>query len=412
MSRRRVWLCSVVLVSACGAQKPRPEQAAEEQAAREAKAAALAALFERENAALPTQPVASSDGAVQAELETSGAPTIALRDDVYEIAAPFVADQALHCVVTKEARDTGDVIRVLSAATLSKAAPQHEWVDVHADHVDGWGYVIGRAKYVVEGKGGKLMGDYKVAASTRGDTTALCLLDVPGYYQSFERAARSFFGSLQTAANRAQALASEESITRAQVAGKLASITREAHYKKGKTVEHSSFTTELMIGPDGRLQTSDDGNHVTYQRGRLEKGKYASNVAGELEHSLELSAKGKSYQVSGTVQDAPVQAEFVVKEGLPDRARVLSAFCSVRKGKKRRVELSEFEPSLSPVAATPYVLEKASAAPAEVVATLGAQGGVKMALELDEECDVLRGTVELGGTTLSLERLFQVKRKR
>jgi len=403
----------VLLMTACAAPKPaavRPASESAEVPPKETEAAILSAeqALARELDTLPIRDVVVPGGAFTSQLETAGIPEVSLEDGYVQLRAPF-GDSELSCVVYLEAKDLGEVIRLMTDATLAKVAAQHNWVDVHGDQVGGWGYLLGRATYLFESDKGKLLGDFKIAASVRGNATVVCLLDAPGYYASFERALRTFLGSLDVAADRELEKPARLSITRTQVRGRLLGMSRDEHLNNEEGAALRSYSTRLVIGQEGKLQTSDVASGQVYdKKGVLQSGSYVTVTNGEVEYEIELARDGKVYRVAGTLDGKPLVAEFKVEGGIRDSRQSNAQVCLVRDGKKNEALIYSYVPSVEPLKASTTRIVKSSSADADVVATLGEGDAATIRGRLDNECDLARGVIAVGGGSIELERLFLV----
>lgn len=397
---------------ACAAPKPAtvsPSSGADPSKAGDKPFDVQAALA-RELETLPSQSVSAPGGVLVAQMETSGKPTASIEDGFVHVRAPF-GESEFACVVYSEAKDLGEVIRIMADATLGEAAPQHSWIDVHGDQVHGWGYLLARATYVVESEKGKLLGDFKIGASVRGNATAVCLLDTAGHYASFERAVRTFLGSLDVAANRDLEPASRESIARTQVKGRMLGISRHEHIKNADGQVSRSYSTRLTIDKDMKLQTSDSASGEVFDaQGVLQSGSYMSVAAGKVEYEVELALDGKAYQVSGTVDDKPTSGAFKVDGGIRDSAQSNAQVCQMRDGKKSEAVIYSYVPSVEPLKASVTRVVKSTAADADVVATLG-EGDAAAVIHgrLDAECDLERGVIKVGAGAVEIERLYLAK---
>jgi hypothetical protein len=400
-----------VLLAACAGQKSGAKSAADtETPSDEAKAAGIdvEALLAKELDPQATHPVAAADGSFKATLEATTPPQVTAGEGFTQIAAPL-GEFPLMCFVYAGAKDAGEVIRVMVENTLAKAAPKHQFVDVRGDQVKGWGYVAARAHYLVDSPQGKMVGDFKIAASVKNDTTVLCLLDAPGLYGTFERALQGFLGSFEVKKGKKQPKPLEASITRGQMAGRLVTISRSYETRQGKGKVVSKFSTSLAIGAEGVLATSDDASTETFTRGALESGTYASQSGGRMQYSLQLKKENKSYKVAGTVQDKPVAAEFPAEAGFLDGDRENAEVCKVRDGKAPQVSLVDYSPDVDPIHPSTTLIEKNGTPDGDVKARLsGAEGG-ELLMRLDEKCDLAGGTMKLGPVSMEIERLWQEK---
>jgi hypothetical protein len=416
MPRRALSLAAIVWCAACAGSAKTTEPATASSAGdetaphTEAPKVDLEALLGREIEPLPVHEVSTADGSLKAKMEASAAPLVTPGEGFVQLIAPL-GEHALQCFVYPTAKDAGEVLRLLSDGTLKEAAPEHRWVDVHGNHAAGWPYIVARAHYWVNAPEGKLIGDYKIAVSVRGQTTATCLMDAPGHYKSFERALGVFLSSLDSAQNRELPKISRAEVTRTRIDGRMVGMSQSVSMRDGKDTITRRWSTQMYIGPDGSLHTSDEASTETYRKGMLESGTYASASMGELAYSLELSLTKQKYQVKGTVQDKPITAEFEVKGGFLDSERSNALACEVHHGKKPRVEMLEYTPSANPTGPTPFVVEKSQVPEADLLATVGEKQAAQMLMRVDEECEVEKGTLKIGAVSLELERLWHAKDK-
>ena len=326
-----------------------------------------------------------------------------------QINAPL-AEHALMCFVYPSAKDAGEVVRYMVENTLAKAAPQHQWVDVRADQVKGWGYVAARAHYLVDSPDGKLLGDFKIAASAHQDTTLVCVLDAPGLYATFERSLRGMLGSLQVKKGSSPKPVGM-SILRGQIPGRLVTLERKYQLKKGNSKMALSYSTTLAITPDGRLSTSDDASAETYAKGSLESGMYASATDGQAQYNLALTRENKSYKVSGTLQNRPVASEFSAEPAFLDNDRSSAEVCKVRNGKQPQVTLVNYSPDVDPLRPSAMLVEKSATPEGDVRLTRQGVSDAQMFVHLDKKCDIEGGTVKVGAVSVQLERIWHDKPK-
>lgn len=421
--RRRVMcslLCLGLFASAgCGGGEPATTMAPEakpaassggEQAAAPPKAEApppvdVAAMFAAEQAQQSIHLLSTPDGKLKARIEATTTPTVALEDGFVMITAPN-GPTAVQCFAYPERKDTAEVLRILADSTVGKAAPQHRWVDVHGDQTAGWPYLVARAHYFVESPNGKMVGDFKIAASSRGETTLACLFDAPGHYASFERIVRGLLESLDTAENRERKEPMKAEITRTQLPGRMVSLSSNEKHKDGAAQVVYTYEAMLTVGPEGSLATSDDASTVTYRKGRVEKATYAQANHGEIDYSLELVSKKDLYTVTGTVQDKPFTTEFTVKGGLPDSERENAAACEVHRGKKPSNEVLGYIPDADPSVPTPMRFEKSPDPANHLRLLLGKLEGLTMDVTVDADCEMLKGTLRAGEVAIEIERLW------
>jgi hypothetical protein len=397
----------VVFVAACPP-KPAPKPAPAASAAPAApKPFDVAGAFAQELEQQPNHEVAAADGSFKATLEASSPPQVTPGEGLTSLSAPLEKATST-CFVYPQLKDVGELVRLLVAESLDKAAPNHEWIDVHGDQVAGWGYVMARARYVVDGPKGKLVGDYKIAASARDKTTVACLLDAPGLYATFERQLRGLLGSLQVAAGSPKP--AEASITRAQVPGKLVVMSRSAKNVKGNGTASVTYSSSLAIGEGGALVTSDDASTQTFVRGRLDAGSYASFSGGQLLYNVQVERHHKKYRVSGTVKGSPASGEFRVEQDIMDSARENAEVCKVRDGKQPEVRLFQYDPSGDPLQVKTTLIQKSPSPEGDVVAKAeGGTSGGELFVKLDETCDLASGTLKAGDLTMQLERMWHEK---
>jgi hypothetical protein len=406
------FLC--LAIGACAGHKSGAKSAAEaETPASEAKAAGIdvEALLAKELDQQAIHPVVAADGSFKAKLEASSPPEVTVTEGgVAQISAPL-GEYPLMCFVYDGAKDTGEVIRVMVENTLQKAAPHHQFVDVRGDQVEGWGYVVARAHYLIDSPKGKMVGDFKIAASVKNETTVMCLLDAPGLYGTFERALRGFLGTLDVKKAKKLPKPSEVSITRGQMPGHIVTISRSYETKQGGKRIVAKFTTSLSLGAEGTLGTSDDASTEIFTKGALDSGTYASQSGGHMEYSLTLKKENKSYKVAGTVQDKPVAAEFPAEAGFLDNDKSNAEVCKVRDGKAPSVSLVDYSPDLDPIHPSTTVIEKNGTPDGDVKMRLQGAEGAEMLMRLDEKCDLAGGTMKLGPVSMEIERLWHEKPK-
>lgn len=398
----------LLAASACAGHKSGAKSAADaETPSDEARAAGIdvETLLARELDPQATHPVAAADGSFKATLEATTPPQVTAGEGFTQLAAQL-GEYPLMCFVYAGAKDAGEVIRVMVENTLAKAAPKHQFVDVRGDQVEGWGYVAARAHYLVDSPQGKVVGDFKIAASVKSETTVMCLLDAPGLYATFERTLRGFLGSLQVKKAKKQPKPSEVSITRGQMPGRLVTISRSYETKQGKAKVVSKFSTSLSIGAEGTLATSDDASTETFTKGALESGTYASQASGHMLYNLQLKKQNKSYKVAGTVQDKPVAAEFPAEAGFFDADRESAEMCKVRDGKAPQVALVDYSPDVDPIRPSTTLIEKNGTPDGDVKARLQGAQGAELVMRLDDKCDLAGGTMKLGPVSLEIERLW------
>jgi hypothetical protein len=408
---RRIFTVFVLtLVGACAARKPAAQSAPPSTTAQAQEAGIdTQALLAVELEPQKTHPVVATDKSFKATLEASSAPQVVAGEGYQQITAPL-GEHALVCIVYPGAKDAGELLRVMVENTLTKAAPNHQWVDVRGDQEKGWGYVAARAHYLVDGPKGKLLGDFKIATSVREETTVVCLLDAPGLYGTFERTLRGFLGSLAVK-KQVKPKPAEASITRGQIPGRMVNIDRTYHLNKGKTKVALKFSTMLAINPEGKLAISDGASAEVYAKGALESGQYASLSDGHALYNIALARENQTYKVSGTMQDKPVASEFSADTVLLDRERSTAEICKVRNGKLPQVALADYNPESDPLRPSTTVFEKNGTPDGDVRLTTPGAANTQMFMRLDKQCEIAGGVVKVGTISVELERLWQQKGK-
>lgn len=354
--------------------------------------------------------ISTPDGKVKGRIEATTTPTVTVEDGFVAITAPNGPSE-VECITYPERKDTAEMLRVLADSTLGQAAPQHQWVDVHGDQVAGWPYFIARAHYLLDTPKGKVAGDFKIAASSLGETTVACLYDAPGHYASFERVVRSLLETLDTAENRELEKPLEAEITRTRLAGRMVSLSLNEKHKDGAAELVQSYDATLTIGPEGTLATNDDAKTETFRKGRLESGTYAQSEHGQLDYALELASKKDLYTVKGTLQDKPFNAEFTVAGGLPDGQRGDAVACAVHHGKKPNGEIFGYLPDADPSAPTSMRFEKSPDPTSHLRVSLGKEQGIVMDVTVDGDCEMTKGTLRAGEVAIEIERLWIHEKK-
>lgn len=390
------------------------ETAGEEQPAAaaepEAPKADIAALFAQEQAQQSIHLISTADGKLRAQIEAATTPSIEPADGFVVITAPN-GPTAIQCFAYPERKDTAEVLRVLAATTLGKVAPEHQWVDVHGDQAGGWPYVVARAHYLVSTPQGKMAGDFKIASSSRGATTVACLYDAPGHYATFERVVRGLLETLDTAENRGLKKPLQADIMRTRLPGRMVSLAFHEKHKEGNAEVVEGYDATLTIGPEGGLETSDDASNETYRKGRLESGTYAATKEGAIDHMLKIASKKDLYTVEGTVQEKEFKAEFTVAGGLPDPKRSDAVVCEVHKGKRPKGELLSYMPEADPSAPTPMTFEKSADPASDLRMSLGKTGAMVVDVTVDDECELIKGTMNAGGVAIEIEQIWSSKSK-
>jgi hypothetical protein len=370
----------------------------------------IAALFAQEQAQQSVHLISTADGKLRAQIEAATTPTVEPADGFVVITAPN-GPTAIQCFAYPERKDTAEVLRVLAASTLGKAAPEHQWVDVHGDHANGWPYVIARAHYLVSTPQGKMAGDFKIASSSRGATTVACLYDAPGHYATFERVVRGLLETLDTAENRAEPKPLEAEITRTRLAGRMVSLSLHEKHKEGNAEVVEGYDASITIGPEGGLETNDDASTETYRKGRLESATYAQSKEGAIDYMLELASKKDLYTVAGTVQEKPFKADFAVAGGLPDPKRSDAVVCDVHRGKKPSGELLSYIPDADPSGPTPMTFEKSPTPGSHLRMSLGKMGAMVVDVTVDDDCEMVKGSMNAGGVAIEIERIWTDENK-
>lgn len=400
----------LTLAGACAGHKPKAEAPPPSTTDQAAQAGIdTQALLATELEPQTVHPVVAGDGSFKAKVEASSAPQVAMGEGFVQVTAPL-GEHALMCFLYPSAKDTGELVRFMVENTLKKAAPEHQWVDVRADQEKGWGYVAARAHYLVDSPKGKLLGDFKIAASVRQETSVVCVLDAPGLYGTFERTVRGFLGSLQVK-KAGSPQPSAVSIIRGQVPGRMVSLERTYQMRKGKNKVALSFSTTLAITPEGRLSTSDGASAEVFAKGALESGQYASASDGQASYNLALTRENKSYKVSGTLQNKPVASEFSAEPAFLDGDRSSAEICKVRSGKQPQLSLVDYSPDFDPLHPSTTLIEKNSTPDGDVRLTRPGANDAQMFVRLDKKCDLEGGTMRMGAISVQLERLWHEKPK-
>jgi hypothetical protein len=406
--RTRFACTFLALAAACGGPKPAAQTAESTQAAQvEAPAVDIRALLAAEIEPQALQPVAAADGSFKATLEASSPPEVIPKDGLTMVQAELGAGPML-CFVYLDIRDIGELVGQ-AAQTSFDDGTRHEWVDVHGDQVEGSGYVIGRAHYL--GDENKL-GDLKVGAAASSQATLLCMHDGPGQYASFERVLRGFISTLEVAAPQ-EPVPLGRTITRAQIPGKMVTITRTFALNQGKERVNHSYSATLALGAKGELAVAEDGSMETFEKGTLKSGRYISADGGQLKYQIALERDEKSYKISGTVENKPMASEFPVDPaGFLDEERRSAQICKVRDGKLPRFAMVDYDPDSDPLGPSTGIYEKNDTADGELKLRIeGQTDGAEVFLKLDDACDPAGGTVKAHGVTVQVERLFHEKAK-
>jgi hypothetical protein len=398
-------LLGVFVIACAGAKPPAQTPASAAPAESEAPRADVEALLAAEIEPQPQQPVAAADGSFRASLESTKPPEIAAKDGLTMVQGqlgegPFV------CLVYLDVRDIGELVGH-AAETSFGGGTRHEWVDVHGDQIQGSGYLMGRAHYLAEDN---KLGDLKVGAAASSQATLLCIHDGPGQYASFERALRGFISTLEVAAH-AEPQPIDRTITRAQVPGKMVTITRSFAVAQGKERVSHSYSATLALGAKGELAIAEDGSMETFEKGTLKSGRYISADGGQLKYQIALERDKKTYKISGTLDEKPIASEFPVDPaGFLDEEQRTAQVCKVRDGKLPRFALVDYDPDSDPLHPSTGIYEKNDTPDGELKLRIeGQDGGAEVFLKLDEACEPAGGTVKAGGMTVQVERIFHEK---
>lgn len=408
-----------LLASACGsAPEAKPQAAAEqtstsgsEEAAaarsKEDASAAVRALLAREVEAIPVREFKTGDDSVSGAMESSTDPVVTVQEGYIQVNGGPLGGGPVQCFIYPESKDPGALIQIMVEATLTanKAIVRHQWVHVRAGQSSGWPYVLAQAHYLVDTPEGAKLGDYKIAASSKSETTVVCLHDVPGYLNSFERVFAGFTGSLDTASNRADVVPLRSSITRTGIGNRIAGIARHERFEaEGGGEVLISSTVSLSIGPDGSLKSDDSAESVTVRDGIVQSGTYALATRGELDYELELTRTKTGYHVVGTVQGKQITAEIPMKDGIADSDTQDAQACQIMAGKVESVSAPSYEPSMNPVGITTLEVTRSKREGYHLAADIG---GLQMHMEVDADCDMIRGIADLGPVTMTVQRLWK-----
>lgn len=411
-----LWLAVAVAWTGCAAKAgpasaPTGDSSGGEQPSAGLSKQALEAMLAEELAEQPIHELSSPDGSVRARIEASATPTVTPGEGLVTIVAPF-GSAPVQCMVFPERKDAADMVRLMVDATLAKVAPQHQWVEVHGDQVRGWPYLIGRAHYLAETERGKLFGDFKIASSTRGATSVVCVHDSPGHYAGFERVLRSLLDTLDSASSRALELLDEIEITRTRIPGRMVSMSvHELTLVKGARMI-AAYEHTISIGAQGTLISSDDVSVRTYRKGLLQSATFVQASRGEIDYQLELNAGKKNhYSVTGTLQAKPFSAELDVPGGLLDDVKTDAIVCGVARGKKPTADMLDYAPDADPSAPTAMHFEKSQNAELPLHVTMGKDGAIQMDAALDDECKFRKAAIAMGEISIELERLWIEKPK-
>lgn len=367
--------------------------------------AAIEAAMKRELEPLKKHSFEAPSGTWKGKVEAVTAPTLAHEDGRVTLVADLGIDSPLHCTVHDDDIDAGHTFAAILEA-IDEDGDIQSVQPYDLQSLQGEPAMFVRAYYVVVEGGQKKLGEFKVMVAPGEERSAVCMLDVVGYTESFKRVTLGLVESY--GARKAQKKGDRLELWKVTI-GKLTvgyeQYRAEPVGKKGWKVIETS-TTLLPTAPN-RVRANDDIRVMLLDReGRLTQGTYASAIDGQLELQIELERAGAGYHYEGRFKGKPIDGSIDRKElfsqpiALPPVARRVA-----KTGKADSLELAEYHPGIDPTQATivSYELEP-TANGSEARSQLGS---LRMRLTADKDGSLRRWATSIAGAELSAERIYE-----
>jgi hypothetical protein len=80
--------------------------------------------------------------------------------------------------------------------------------------------------------------------------------------------------------------------------------------------------------------------------------------------------------------------------------------CDVHRGKKPTGELLSYIPDADPSAPTPMTFEKSTVPGSHLRMSLGKMGAMVVDVTVDDDCEMVKGSMNAGGVAIEIERIW------
>jgi hypothetical protein len=247
-------------------------------------------------------------------------------------------------------------------------------------------------------------GQCKLALGLHRSRPIVCMHDVPGYTESFEKGARAIFGSYHVDDEK---LPIAVSIGVAHVGTLPIGFSHESveQLDDGRT-EYTSITAQIVPRSATDLLISDDLEVTIVAKSQLVEGRYVgADLRGEKMNLTLQRSRGEEYRVSGTVDEKPIAATLRAKQGLPGpdatSTRLKQQFQSHRPFSFTQ---AEYHPGLDPTGVIPVSYSRTQADPIDVMHV--GLGQLELTATVDEQGEERRSEIKAGSQTILFERIY------
>lgn len=259
-------------------------------------------------------------------------------------------------------------------------------------------------RYQKQSDKGALAGQLKLALGLHDMRPVVCAHDVPGYTQTFEAVARTLFANYRVDGEEHP---TATNISVAKVGEMPIGFTRDTirDFADGRSVS-LSISAEIVPRSAVEVMVSDEAEGLVIRGSKILEGHYfQSDLHGKRMDLKLTSDEGNRYRVAGKFGAKPLEADFVIKGGLPSpEATRLRLQRVVNKSQPFRFTQSEYHASLSPANAIDVQYFRTKDDPTRNVHV--AIGQLEVLTTLDEHGNQVRSEMKVGPQTLVIERVY------
>lgn len=360
----------------------------------------LEALFQREMELSGSVEFEATDKSWISRAPAPSAPVVKANEGFNHVTFELEEDLAVQCFFYADSVDPGQAI----TGMLASVGERVELTSVSSYRIGAAAHypiAFFEGRYLADGPDGKLMGSVKVGISPRFDTPVACLLDHPGYRDTFAQFMTQMLESLQTAEPGNVPVRSElwaTSLNGLPVGYEFLHV----HQPGDGVVTSINFSTTFFPVSRSELATSDTIRVVTSDASGLLSGHYVQINGREPDFDLNLTRQGKAgYAVEGTFKGKELSSTFEVKQGLTHTLSLYDYFQRHAEG-DAVLDAIEYRPSIDPAAPTPQTYSLSSGSSTMELATTGTE--MKLTRDaggLPTAYNMALGDKELTGTLIS-----------
>jgi hypothetical protein len=366
----------------------------------------LQALFQRELPALKKALVAPPQGGFSGEVEAAGTLSYEKGEGFTQLTVPLTEETDMECFVYEQRINAGAALTgILNHARESVKFRAVRPTDILV--LKEAPAVLVETVYSVEQNGQTVGGQLRLMAHADNSVPLVCMLDAPGYAETFKRVATGLAASLQTTGDGFPSPRFTE-VHVLRVKGQPVGFDWRALYeakREGHTVDENISALLMPQAADQLLASDSTVFALTDAKGQVVELTEEEVGNGELQLQVSLEReKDRTYRYEGTHSGKPVKGTFQAPRGLTTEMAMAAAVKErLLSGKAKELSFAIYSPESNPAAPSDMVYRRDGKSPRGLTLQMG---GIRLSATADDRGLFERYSVAMGGATMESERVF------